>query len=113
MAAIEEAASVEYLNDIRVSFLGKKGELSKLLKGMKKVAPEDRPKVGQMVNDVRAKIEQQMETKRSAIEKKLLEEKMKKEVIDVTLPGKKVELGHRHPNRIALDDLIRVFVGMG
>ena len=113
MAAIEEAAGVEYLNDIRVSFLGKKGELSKLLKGMKKVAPEDRPKVGQMVNDVRAKIEQQMETKRSAIEKKLLEEKMKKEVIDVTLPGKKVELGHRHPNRIALDDLIRVFVGMG
>ncbi|MEE1228710.1 MAG: phenylalanine--tRNA ligase subunit alpha [Lachnospiraceae bacterium] len=113
LAAIEEAESTDKLNDVRVAFLGKKGELSKLLKGMKDVAPEDRPKVGQMVNESRAKIESLMTEKREAIEKKLLEEKMKREVIDVTLPGRKAAIGHRHPNQIALDDLERVFIGMG
>ncbi len=113
MSSIEDAVGVDNINEIRVAFLGKKGELSKLLKGMKDVAPEDRPKVGQMVNEARARIEASMEEKLAGIEKKLLEEKMKKEVIDVTLPGKKTQIGHRHPNQIALDDLIRVFVGMG
>ena len=113
LAAIEDAAGMDKLNDVKVAFLGKKGQLSSLLKGMKDVAPEDRPKVGQMVNEARAGIEEKMEEKRTAIQKKLREEKMKKEVIDVTLPGKKVAVGHRHPNQIALDDLERVFIGMG
>ena len=113
LAAIEDAAGIDKLNDVKVAFLGKKGQLSSLLKGMKDVAPEDRPKVGQMVNEARAGIEAKMEEKRTAIKKKLREEKMKKEVIDVTLPGKKVAVGHRHPNQIALDDLERVFIGMG
>ena len=113
LAAIEDAAGMDKLNDVKVAFLGKKGQLSSLLKGMKDVAPEDRPKVGQMVNEARAGIEAKMEEKRTAIQKKLREEKMKKEVIDVTLPGKKVAVGHRHPNQIALDDLERVFIGMG
>ena len=113
LAAIEDAAGIDKLNDVKVAFLGKKGQLSSLLKGMKDVAPEDRPKVGQMVNEARAGIEEKMEEKRTAIQKKLREEKMKKEVIDVTLPGKKVAVGHRHPNQIALDDLERVFIGMG
>ena len=104
---------MDKLNDVKVAFLGKKGQLSSLLKGMKDVAPEDRPKVGQMANEARAGIEAKMEEKRTAIQKKLREEKMKKEVIDVTLPGKKVAVGHRHPNQIALDDLERVFIGMG
>ena len=110
LAAIEDAAGIDKLNDVKVAFLGKKGQLSSLLKGMKDVAPEDRPKVGQMVNEARAGIEAKMEEKRTAIQKKLREEKMKKEVIDVTLPGKKVAVGHRHPNQIALDDLERVFI---
>ena len=113
LAAIEDAAGMDKLNDVKVAFLGKKGQLSSLLKGMKDVAPEDRPKVGQMVNEARAGIEEKMEEKRTAIQKKLREEKMKKEVIDVTLPGKKAAVGHRHPNQIALDDLERVFIGMG
>ena len=113
LAAIEDAAGIDKLNDVKVAFLGKKGQLSSLLKGMKDVAPEDRPKVGQMVNEARAGIEAKMEEKRTAIQKKLREEKMKKEVIDVTLPGKKVAVGHRHPNQIALEDLERVFIGMG
>ena len=113
LTAIEEATNIDNLNEVRVAFLGKKGELSKLLKGMKDVAPEDRPKVGQMVNEARAKIEEELEKEKSLIHKKLREEKMKREVIDVTLPGTKPAIGHRHPNQIALDDLERVFIGMG
>jgi len=113
LKAIEEAADIDRLNEVRVAYLGKKGELSKLLKGMKDVAPEDRPKVGQMVNETREIIEEEMEKEKTTILRKLREEKMKKEVIDVTLPGTKVDVGHRHPNQIALDDLERVFIGMG
>ncbi len=113
LKAIEEAADIDRLNEVRVAYLGKKGELSQLLKGMKDVPAEDRPKVGQMVNEARAIIEEEMEKKKTAILRKLREEKMKKEVIDVTLPGTKVDVGHRHPNQIALDDLERVFIGMG
>lgn len=113
LTAIEEAVSVESLNDVKVKFLGKKGELSKILKGMKNVAPEDRPKVGQMVNEARAKIEDAMAKEVTAIQRKIREEKMKSETVDVTLPGKKDAVGHRHPNQIALEDLERVFIGMG
>ena len=73
LAAIEDAAGMDKLNDVKVAFLGKKGQLSSLLKGMKDVAPEDRPKVGQMVNEARAGIEEKMEEKRTAIQKKLRE----------------------------------------
>ena len=112
-AAIENAEKMDSLNDVKVSYLGKKGELSKLLKGMKNVAPEDRPKVGQMVNEARAAIEEKMKEKVDGIQRAFLEEKMKSEVIDVTLPGRHLESGHRHPNQIALDDIERVFIGMG
>ena len=106
-AAIEKAEKMDSLNDVKVTYLGKKGELSRLLKGMKNVAPEDRPKVGQMVNEARSVIEEKMKEKMDGIQKAILEEKMKKEVIDVTLPGRKMELGQRHPNQIALDDIER------
>ena len=68
LAAIEDAAGIDKLNDVKVAFLGKKGQLSSLLKGMKDVAPEDRPKVGQMVNEARAKIESSLEEKKAAFE---------------------------------------------
>ena len=110
---INQAQKMENLNDIKVNFLGKKGELTKVLKGMKDVAKEDRPKVGQMVNETRAIIEECLEKERKLLVKKLREEQMKNEVIDVTLPGTRQEKGHRHPNQIALDDLERVFIGMG
>ena len=113
LAAIEESVDMDSLNEVKVAFLGKKGELSKILKGMKDVAPEDRPKVGQMVNEARAKIEAEMEREKTAILRKIREEKMKSEVIDVTLPGTKAAVGHRHPNQIALDDLERIFTAMG
>ena len=113
LAKIEEARDLDALNDIKVNILGKKGELTQVLKGMKDVAPEDRPKVGQMINDTRTAIEERLETVKSDIAKKIREEKMKQEVIDVTLPGTMHMKGHRHPNQIALEELERVFVGMG
>ena len=86
---IEESDGPEKLNEVKVAYLGKKGELTAILKSMKDVAPEDRPKVGQMVNETRTKIEEHLEETRKKLEEALREEKMKAEVIDVTLPAKK------------------------
>mgnify|MGYP000516558377 FL=1 len=113
LKAIEAADMPEKLNDVRVKFLGKKGELTAVLKGMKDVAPEDRPKVGQMVNETRAAIEAVLEENKEKMEKAIRAEKLKKEVIDVTLPAKKAKIGHRHPNTIALEEVERIFIGMG
>ena len=110
---IESSEALERLNDIRVSYLGKKGELTNLLKSMKDVAPEDRPKVGQMVNDVRGLIEGRLEEAKTALAKKAREEQLKREVIDVTLPARKNNVGPTHPNTIALEEVERIFVGMG
>ena len=113
LSKIAEAQDINLLNDIKVSILGKKGELTQVLKSMKDVAPEDRPKVGQMVNETRANIEAKLEEKMKSINSAMRAEKMKRETIDVTLPGVKKLTGHRHPNQIALEDLERVFIGMG
>ena len=113
LAQIEKAKEISSINDIKVAILGKKGELTQVLKGMKDVAPEDRPKVGQMVNEVRAEIEEKLEAKLKEINRAVRSEKMKRETIDVTLPGVKKIDGHRHPNQTALEDLERVFIGMG
>ena len=110
---ISSAESLDTLNDIRVAYLGKKGELTSLLKSMKDVAPEDRPKVGQLVNEARAVIEGRLEEAKAALAKKAREEQLKREVIDVTLPAKKNSVGHSHPNTIALEAVERIFVGMG
>ncbi|MDD3279517.1 MAG: phenylalanine--tRNA ligase subunit alpha [Lachnospiraceae bacterium] len=110
---IEESDVPEKLNEARINILGKKGQLTAVLKSMKDVEPEDRPKVGQMVNEAREKIEGKLEAALSEMERKIREEKMKAEVIDVTLPAKKNNIGHRHPNTIALEEVERIFVGMG
>jgi len=110
---IEASDALEKLNDIRVAYLGKKGELTTVLKSMKDVSPEDRPKVGQMVNDARELIEAKLEETRSSLARKAREEQLKSEVIDVTLPAKKANIGHSHPNTIALEEVERIFVGMG
>lgn len=113
LSQINTAEHLESLNDVRVAFLGKKGELTSVLKSMKEVAPEDRPKVGQMVNEARAEIEKVLADRKNAFEKRLREEKMKAETIDVTLPAKKPMVGHRHPNTVALEEVERIFIGMG
>ncbi|WP_026526897.1 phenylalanine--tRNA ligase subunit alpha [Butyrivibrio sp. VCD2006] len=110
---IEETEGLDMLNDIRVNVLGKKGELTSILKSMKDVAPEDRPKVGQMVNEVREEIEKNLEFTKKKMEAAVREAKLASETIDVTLPAKKNNVGHRHPNTITLEDVENVFIGMG
>ncbi len=110
---IEASDALDRLNEIRVAYLGKKGELTSVLKGMKNVAPEERPKVGQMVNEAREMIEAKLEETKQILARRAREAQMKAEVIDVTLPAKKANVGHRHPNTIALEELERIFTGMG
>ncbi len=110
---IENAKELNALNDVRVSILGKKGEMTAILKGMKDVSPEDRPKVGQMVNETREAIEAKLLEAKQNLEKKEMETRLSMETIDVTLPAKKNKIGHRHPNTIALQEVEKIFVGMG
>ena len=110
---IKAAGGMDALNDIRVSFLGKKGELTAIMKSMRDVPPEERPAFGQMVNDARKEIEESLEAMKKDLAAKARELQLKAEVIDVTLPAKKSNLGHRHPNSIALEEVERIFTGMG
>ena len=110
---ISETEGLDMLNEIRVNVLGKKGELTSILKSMKDVAPEDRPKVGQMVNEVREEIEKGLEETKKRLEAAVREAKLASETIDVTLPAKKNNVGHRHPNTITLEDVENIFIGMG
>ena len=111
--AIKQAGALEALNEVRVSFTGKKGELTEVLKGMKDVAKEDRPKVGALVNETRDIIEAAINEAKANLEARALEARLEHEAIDVTLPAKRRSLGHLHPNAIALDELERIFIGMG
>lgn len=110
---IGEAGTPEALNEVRVAFLGKKGSLTTVLKSMKDVAPEERPKVGQLVNEARAEIESALESAKLKMERAIMEKRLEAEVIDVTLPAQKDPMGHRHPNTIVLEEVERIFIGMG
>ncbi len=110
---IQNSDGLAKLNEVRIAFLGKKGELTAVLKGMKDVLPEERPAVGQLVNDTRESIERLIEETKAKLEAAERELKLQQEVIDVTLPAKKNRVGHRHPNTIALEEVERIFVGMG
>jgi len=96
---IEASDALEKLNEVRVNYLGKKGELTAVLKGMKDIAPEDRPRVGQLVNETRQEIEKVLETSVKKMERAVREAKLKTEVIDVTLPAKKSKMGTAIPIR--------------
>ena len=110
---IERSDTLDTLKEIRISVLGKKGQLTSLLKSLKDVAPEDRPKAGQLVNETRTEIENLLDEAKAKLEKVQREADLAAEVIDVTLPAKKSEIGHRHPNTIAREEVERIFVGMG
>ena len=111
--SIEQSEDLSKLNDVRVAILGKKGELTAVLKSIKDILPKDRPAFGQLVNEVRSEIETKLEDAKAALEAKELELRLQHEVIDVTLPAKKNKVGHGHPNTIALEEVERIFIGMG
>ncbi|MCI8391432.1 MAG: phenylalanine--tRNA ligase subunit alpha [Roseburia sp.] len=110
---IRESKDLAKLNDVRVAILGKKGELTSVLKGMRDVKPEERPLVGQLVNETRESIERMLEETKAKLEAAELERRLAHEVIDVTLPAKHNKVGHRHPGTIALEEVERIFTGMG
>ena len=113
MEQILSASSADSLNDLRVRYLGKKGLLTEVLKGMKDVSAEERPRVGQLVNDARKEIENNLDSMRTEFENRLMQARLQAEEIDVTLPGKKNALGHSHPNNVILRQVEDIFVGMG
>lgn len=110
---LENAASIQDIEAVRIKFLGKKGELTGILKQMGKLSAEERPVVGQLANVIRSEIEAKIEEDSKAIAQKLQAEKLKAEKIDVTLPGKAKVLGSRHPLTVVLDDIKDIFIGMG
>ncbi|WP_349410826.1 phenylalanine--tRNA ligase subunit alpha [Pseudalkalibacillus sp. SCS-8] len=110
---IEQAGSLKELQDIRIEYLGKKGPITEVLKGMGKLPAEERPKMGQLANEVRDAITQKVETKQEKLEREALDEKLSKETIDVTLPGRPVRKGNAHPLTAVVEEIEDLFIGMG
>ena len=111
--AISDAGKAEDLEALRVRYLGKKGELTAVLKQMGKLSAEERPVIGQLANDVRAKLEANIEEKAKELADKAMELKLKSEAVDVTIPGKQEKIGVKHPMYQVLDEIKDIFVGMG
>ena len=113
LASLDAAETPAALEELRVKLLGKKGELTAVLKMMGKLSPEERPVMGQMANAVRAEIEAKLEERKAAIHAAVLEAKLASEAIDVTIPGDTVTVGHQHPMNQVLQEIKDIFVGMG
>ena len=113
LAALEQAATPAELEDLRIKLLGKKGELTAVLKQMGKLSAEERPIMGQLANNVRADIEDKLESRKAAVHAAVLEAKLAAESIDVTIPGDEVVMGHQHPMNQVLQQIKDIFVGLG
>ena len=111
--AISESDTPESLESLRVKYLGKKGELTGILRQMGKLTAEERPQMGQLANQLRSELEETLETRRTALNEARLEMKLLQETVDVTLPGKKQPQGHKHPMYNVLDQIKDIFIGMG
>ncbi|HEY8349044.1 MAG TPA: phenylalanine--tRNA ligase subunit alpha [Clostridia bacterium] len=110
---LNEAGSLAELESIRLQYLGKKGELTAVLRGMGQLTPEERPQIGQLANEVRSFIEEMLEAKTQSLQEKERQAKLEKEAIDVTVPGRRRFIGKKHPLSIVLDEIKDVFIGLG
>ena len=113
LADIHTALDNVSLDAVHVRVLGKKGELTALLKQMGKLSPEERPVMGQLANSVRATLEEKLEERKTELAAAALEEKLAAEAVDVTIPGKEIEMGHQHPMNKVLQEVKESFIGMG
>ncbi|MCT4619635.1 MAG: phenylalanine--tRNA ligase subunit alpha [Marinisporobacter sp.] len=111
--AIKEAQSMQELEQIRIKYLGKKGELTAVLRGMKDLSNEERPVVGKIANEVRAAIEGALDAEKNEMKQKEKNLRLMNETIDVTMPGKAKDLGRKHPLTMVLDEIKDIFMGMG
>ncbi len=105
--------SIAGLEEIRVKYLGKKGELTSVLRGMGQLSAEERPLIGQLANQVRSFIEEELDKTKNKLQQAELEKKLSNETLDVTVPGKKWPVGKTHPLTTVLDELKDIFIGMG
>lgn len=110
---IEEIKDLQALNDLRVKVLGKKGELTEILRGMKDLSPEERPIIGSFVNKVRDEIEDTLKKAEELLKQKELEKKLEEEKIDITLPSSKIIRGSKHPINRTIEQIQDLFVSMG
>lgn len=111
--AIAEAVGEREIEDLRVRYLGKKGELTAILKQMGGLTAEERPKIGQLANQVRESIETTIASRAEQIKRQSREKRLAQEKIDVTMPGKPIPMGKQHPLSIVLDEIKEIFLGMG
>ena len=111
--AMAACADSRELDAIRVKYLGKKGEVTALMKNMRSLSPEERPAFGQMVNDLRSAIEAGLAENKERLEAIALERKLKSETLDVTMPGTEIPIGKKHPINLVLDEVKDIFIGMG
>ena len=111
--ALLYAENQQKIEELRVRFLGKKGELTAILKQMGGLSAEERPVVGQLANEVRAYIENDIRLRMDQLKKDALEQRLKSETLDVTMPGTHRKLGAKHPISIVLEEIEEIFVGMG
>jgi len=112
LKALSEADSIDKLNDLRIKILGKKGELTQILKGMGKLSDKERPEIGKLANEIKTELEQKIAEKELELKKTLKEERMRREFIDVTIPTK-VLLGAKHPLTLVMDEIRDIFIGLG
>ena len=113
LSAIEKAENAEALEALRVQYLGKKGELTTVLKQMGKLSAEERPVMGQLANELRSAVEKTLEQRRTALAEALLQRRLRDEAVDVPIPGEPHRMGHRHPMYAVLDEIKQIFIGMG
>ena len=111
--SIKEAKSLKELSDLKVKYLGKKGALTTLLRGMGKLAPEERPIIGGLVNEVRDELNEKFEQKEKELKHEELQKRLETENIDVTEPSKKINLGSLHPITQIIEEIEEIFLGMG
>lgn len=110
---LSNARDLKLLEEIRVNVLGKKGELTELLKGLGTLPKEERPAMGQIVNEVRNLLEEKLESMKITLQERAQEDRIKNEKIDVTMPGRRKALGHLHPMTTVISELKTIFMGMG
>ena len=111
--AINESDNPESIEALRVKYLGKKGELTAILRQMGKLTPEERPVMGQLANQLRAEIEEAIDLRKTILSKAILEKQLEAEAVDVTMPGEEQPIGHKHPMYNVLDQIKDIFIGMG
>lgn len=113
LAAIDKAESTGALDKVRVRYLGKKGELTRLLRGMGSLPPEERPRIGKLVNAVRDQLESSLQERKASLEREELQKRLIAETVDITLPGRRPLIGSKHPLTRVLEDIKQIFIGMG